>query len=166
MGTVILNSQNRIAVVIAMITGAIVVPAIVIARHEPSRQGRLSRPITRAEAESLLAQTVRLARSGDVHGICDTIAAAKGTCEFLLQSGHQPGELAPMVARFDTYNAENSGHATAVLRLAGTRDDGTTYTSDFAVIRIEPDRLAVMTPIYWSGVIYGASAPTSPTYSR
>jgi hypothetical protein len=145
--------RNRTALAIVMIAGAFGVAAIAAARHEPTHRADLTRPITRAEAESLLAQTVRLAQSGDVHGVCESIAASKGTCEGLLQTRYQPGKLAPTVAGFDSYHAGPS-QATAVLSLEGVRDDGSTYTSDFAVIRAEPDRLAGMTPIYWSGVLF------------
>jgi len=143
---------NRIALAVFATAGAIAFAGVSLARQAPVSHADLTRPVTRAEAESLLAQTVRLAQTGDVHGICKTLAAAEANCEALLDTRHPVGKLAPTVAGFD------SG-STAVLHLEGTRDDGTTYTSDFAVIRSSPDRIVGMTPIYWSGVRFIPNPP-------
>jgi hypothetical protein len=153
-----------IASAVVMTAGAFGVSAVVVARHDSTPPPDLNRPIPRAEAEALLRETVRLAQSGDVHGICKTLAANESMCEHLLDTHHQPGKLAPAVVGFDHYTDEGQS-TTAVLRLLGTRDDGTSYTSDFAAIRVEPDRLAAFTAIYWSGVTFGRGAPavTSPT---
>jgi hypothetical protein len=148
--------RNRVALAAVMTAGAIAFVAVSVAHQEPANHADLSRPITRADAESLLAQTVRLAQSGDVHRICKTLAAAEANCEALLGTRYPVGKLAPTVAGFD------SGR-TAVLHLEGTRDDGTAYTSDFAVVRTAPDRVVGMTPIYWSGVIVGRNPPLTTT---
>ncbi|HEV7973259.1 hypothetical protein [Amycolatopsis sp.] len=158
------NIWNGIALVVVMTAGAFGVAAVVVARHDSTPRPDLSRPIPRAEAEALLQETVRLAQSGDVHGICKNLAAVENMCEHLLITQHEPGKLAPTVVDFEHHTGGNSP-TTAVLHLLGLRDDGTTYTSDFSVIRVEPDRLAAFTAIYWSGVKYGRQAPNSSTTS-
>ena len=155
---------NGIALVVVMTAGAFGVAAVVVARHDSTPRPDLNRPIPRAEAEALLQETVRLAQSGDIHGICKNLAVNESMCEHLLDTRHKPGKLAPMVVDFE-HHTGGSSPTSAVLHLQGTRDDGTTYTSDFSVFRVEPDRLAAFTAIYWSGVQYGPQAPNT-TVSR
>jgi hypothetical protein len=153
---------NGIALVVVMTAGAFGVAAVVVARHDPTPRPDLNRPIPRAEAEALLHETVRLAQSGDVHGICKHLAVNENMCEGLLDTRHQPGKLAPTVVDFEHHTG---GSTVAVLHLAGIRDDGSEYTSDFSVFRVEPDRLVAFTAIYWSGVTY-THQPPNATFSR
>jgi hypothetical protein len=135
------------------------VPTVVAASHDSKPPPDLSRPIQRAEAESLLRRTVALAQAGDIDAVCASIAADKGTCDFQRRTDRTPGRIAPTVAGFAQIPGPSPA---AVLKLKGTYDDGTKYRSDFAVIRTAPDRLVSLTPVYWSGVKFDpAPSPTA-----
>jgi hypothetical protein len=131
------------------------VPAVVVASHGSTPPPDLSRPIPRGEAESLLRHTVALAQAGDIDAICASIAADKRLCDFQRQTNHTPGRIAPTVAG---YHPALGQSPTMVLKLKGTYDDGTKYTSDFSVTRTAPDRLVSLTPVYWSGVRFDPGA--------
>ncbi|MFI9813680.1 ATP synthase subunit B family protein [Saccharothrix variisporea] len=106
-------------------------------------------PPTRAEAEAVLDETVRYARSGAYTLLCEAIADADATCRNLVESARQSG-WAPTQDRPEVVGVRRSGLST-VLELRGTRTDGSTFTSDFAVVR-DHRGLRGSTPIYWSGV--------------
>ncbi|MEU7525678.1 hypothetical protein AB0A74_08100 [Saccharothrix sp. NPDC042600] len=121
---------------------------LVVGGHEAFARDS-AEPPSRAEAEAVLDEAVRLARSGDHLGLCRFLAAADATCRNLLQSarnmGREPGQTRPEVV-----GVRRTARQT-VLHLRGVLADGSGFTSDFGVIR-DHRGLRAGTPVYWAGV--------------
>jgi len=150
--------------VVTLLTGAVVATTLAGDSDEPSP------PVERSDAISLLNEAARLARARDFDGLCRSVAATVGTCEFLLQSAAdsewEPGPGTPTVTT--TTRTEKS----LTLHLRGQRLDGSAYTSDFEVMWVEAPgdgrALRSRTPIYWGGVTITAptTCETSPGQVR
>jgi hypothetical protein len=125
----------------------------------PVRAPQPDQPITRAEAEALLDQAVRLAQAGDFTNLCESVASASGICRGLLQSAEDmdatPGSLAPTVLSSSYVDKANSS-PTRVLHLSGVTGENKRYNADFAVIRDGSKGLRSLTAVYWSGVRFSA----------
>ncbi|PPK69691.1 hypothetical protein V5P93_006666 [Actinokineospora auranticolor] len=117
-------------------------------------------PVSRSEAEGVLRDAVRLARSGDLAGLCQSVADVAGIClhtvEGTRQSGQHPAETAPTIV------GERRQADMLVLEVAGTRTDGTGYHADFGVLRTDSGPRG-FNPVYWSGVRIGTSRPCADT---
>jgi hypothetical protein len=115
---------------------------------------------TSAAARSLLNTAVSYAQAHDYDGLCRAVAASPDNCRGLLQSAKamrlEAGHSSPRVTE-ELHAAEASGHPTLVLRLTGTHDDGSPYTSDFAVIDDGAGLVKSLTPVYWSGVKFSSN---------
>lgn len=141
---------------VAAVSGAVVIS--VRASHGPARG------VERAEAEGLLARAVRLARAGDLTGLCRSVADAPGPCRSILDYTRSkawvPGVDAPVVVEVRRYPGSDHGEATLVLRVAGSRADSSHYETDFPVIRNETGAVKGIAPVYWSGMSFDGSRST------
>ncbi|MFG1645661.1 hypothetical protein ACGFMK_35725 [Amycolatopsis sp. NPDC049252] len=122
----------------------------------PAGPANLPEPVSRAEAESLLATAVSLARQPN---FCAVVAASEEQCRseaaFAASVGWRPGDTPPRVTGVRQLPARvTGGSPVTVLELAGTRADATPFTADFATTRTDLARIRSLTPVYWSGVGY------------
>ena len=103
----------------------------------------------------MLDRAVQLAQAGDFTTLCESVAAAVGNCQGLLQNaedmGATPGALAPTVLSSSYFDKVNRT-PTRVLHLSGVTGEHKRYTADFAVIRDGSKGLRSLTVVYWSGV--------------
>lgn len=107
-------------------------------------------PPSRAEAEAVLDEAVRLARAGDYTGLCQSVAFATGICRNLILGSQEAGWY-PSQDRPEVLGLRQTADGSTVLRLRGKRADGSAFTSDFDVLR--DDRgVRGGTVVYWSGV--------------
>ncbi|MFJ1758754.1 hypothetical protein ACIOD2_00460 [Amycolatopsis sp. NPDC088138] len=98
-------------------------------------------PVSRAEAESLLATAVSLAKQPN---FCAVVAASEEQCRsevaFAASAGWRPGDTPPRVTGVRQLPATvTGGSPVTVLELAGARADATPFTADFATARTDPD---------------------------
>lgn len=99
-------------------------------------------PIAERDATELLARTVRLAQAGDFARLCQAVAESpEGRCRDLVDDaesqGMMPGPEAPKVLGAKRYPATDNQYEIVVLRVAGTRADGSRYEADFPVTWVD-----------------------------
>jgi hypothetical protein len=130
--------------------GAVIAVSAAIGVYASLSRPGVVEPPSRAEAEAVLDHAVRLAQAGDLTGLCQSVAAASGICRNLAEGARESG-WAPGPERPDVVSVSHRGTGTTVLRLRGTRADGSLFESDFGVSR-DQRGLRSTTPVYWSGV--------------
>ena len=110
-------------------------------------------PVSRAEAESLLATAVSLATQPNFCAVSEE--QCRSEAAFAANAGWRPGDTPPRVTGVRQLPATvTGGSPVTVLGLAGARADATPFTADFATTRTDPTRIRSLTPVYWSGVGY------------
>ncbi|WP_223874227.1 hypothetical protein [Salinispora mooreana] len=119
------------------------------------------RQIQLREAEELLSEAVDLAQAGKFADLCQT-AGSQSNCRSILEYTTSeewlPNDGMPRVMAVKRYPASNTHAEHLVLRVKGSRADGTTYETDFPVVRADDGEAVSLYPIYWSGMAFSASA--------
>lgn len=145
------------AAVVGVVTVGVILVALAIAKS-PEHQ---EQAIQRSDAERLFHRAIELAQAGDYVGLCRSISASRVSCEEQLSSTHNsaPGSDRPTIKGATSYRGSDRSVATLVLHVSGIRSDGSVYNSDFAVVHSsqDPTKLVSLTPIFWSGVKFGAT---------
>ena len=87
---------------VAVAAGAVAMAAAVVTAFGPVRAPQPGQPVTRAEAEALLDQAVRLAQAGDFTNLCESVASASGICRGLqARQSMRPWQDTPAVRGLD-----------------------------------------------------------------
>lgn len=137
--------------VASSVLAAIILALTMITVHEPDSHNQ--NPVSVSAAKALLIEAVRLAQAGDYTGLCQSVALDAGICQFLLTAardqGLEPGRVMP-----DVLEVARPMEGRVSLHLRGTYPDGTTYLSQFKVVRFPGgdagEQVRSVTPVYWS----------------
>lgn len=137
----------RVVVAWSLVAGfALVATLVSLQEREP---GPPPRPVSVADAETLLTEAVRLARADNYDGLCRDVANGAGICEMLLRDAWRKN-LVPDDSMPEIVSVTRPGEGTVRLHLRGRYVDGTSYRTHFTVHRTRDTGLPrSSTPVYW-----------------